>query len=562
METKEETNVAKDVRKKKERENLPKKLYDKQRYEKMKSDPVSAMILKIKQHEKYLKKKQKGQVKSVSQMNQREKKAARGKWKNWSAAAYRRRKEAASQGNLAHKSSTSEIIIDDTVRSNSSGSSSSPALAIQTTPGKLMMLRRSVTYRQKYEALVHSFLDENQKSNTQISSKKILNPATTSASNSEYSEKLASPLIAETNDPEIKKRLLFHQVTNGVKQNAINLHIRTAKQKIADINGEDETKCEEVISSRDQRTKNCTLKKHAASSQNSPTGSLEEQSICFNSYSRNFDEDQSQEMVDEDEAKNTPEIMASMDEAVTSGNEDGRKTNPRILQLISAVKTHEVLWRVKEELPASTYDQAWEDVANQTGLKIAQAKAQWKAMRDSFYRILRIQSTAVISNKIVENATGFYTGKWPYFEVMSFLAPGITSSSEFGIDSTPSQDSEDLNHRPFETIVVSQSGQDPEQKHGNEDFDPLSIAIKEESISSSDCACIVADSPAEADSRTDAPSKSRKRVNAQLTDDSEDDDMNFFKSLVPYMKKMSDVRKLAVRNEFQNIIIRELSKED
>lgn len=39
----------------------------------------------------------------------------------------------------------------------------------------------------------------------------------------------------------------------------------------------------------------------------------------------------------------------------------------------------------------------------------------------------------------------------------------------------------------------------------------------------------------------------------------EDDDMQFFKSLVLYMKSLSPVRKLHVRNQFQNILIQELS---
>lgn len=37
----------------------------------------------------------------------------------------------------------------------------------------------------------------------------------------------------------------------------------------------------------------------------------------------------------------------------------------------------------------------------------------------------------------------------------------------------------------------------------------------------------------------------------------DDDDMHFFKSILPYFKKMSPIQKLRVRNEIQNILIRE-----
>ncbi|CAI6368249.1 unnamed protein product [Macrosiphum euphorbiae] len=37
----------------------------------------------------------------------------------------------------------------------------------------------------------------------------------------------------------------------------------------------------------------------------------------------------------------------------------------------------------------------------------------------------------------------------------------------------------------------------------------------------------------------------------------DDEDMHFFKSILPYFKKMSPIQKLRVRNEIQNILIRE-----
>ena len=42
----------------------------------------------------------------------------------------------------------------------------------------------------------------------------------------------------------------------------------------------------------------------------------------------------------------------------------------------------------------------------------------------------------------------------------------------------------------------------------------------------------------------------------------QDEDTHFFDSLLPYFKKLGDIEKLRVRNEFQNILIRELSRKE
>ncbi|KAF6203531.1 hypothetical protein GE061_001863 [Apolygus lucorum] len=286
--------------------------------------------------------------------------------------------------------------------------------------------------------------------------------------------------------------------------------------------------------------KTTTLNKELAPSLN-PSKDLDEQLV---SYNGNFDSNQSVEIVDFDEDRNTPEI-ALMDRVVKFGNE--------------------------ESIMGSEHFKV-------SFIEISQAKGQWKTMRQSFLRALKTNSTAEVGENF-ENATGFYTGKWPYFGAMSFLAPGVTPLYGLGspprfLDSPqrpePLRNSEKSSHHPFETIVVPQIGQNSQQNNINEDFDPLSIVIKEESLESSGYAynntatgnTIEADSKLLVPSTLDIDSPSRKRVKTDLNDEAEDDDMNFFKSLLPYMKKLSAIQKLAVRNEFQNVIIRELTKKD
>lgn len=64
-----------------EETKLKKKEYNRKRREKIKSDPVSLEILSKKEKFKYLRKKEKGQVKSISNMSSRERRQKRKNWK-------------------------------------------------------------------------------------------------------------------------------------------------------------------------------------------------------------------------------------------------------------------------------------------------------------------------------------------------------------------------------------------------------------------------------------------------------------------------------------------------
>lgn len=74
-----------------EEAKLEKKEYDRKRREKIKSDPESFKILREKERLKYLKKKEKGQVKPISIMSSRERRLKRKNWKK-NSQTYRDKK--------------------------------------------------------------------------------------------------------------------------------------------------------------------------------------------------------------------------------------------------------------------------------------------------------------------------------------------------------------------------------------------------------------------------------------------------------------------------------------
>lgn len=65
-----------------------KRVAERLRYERIKRDPVRFAAQREKERQKYLKQKEKGQRKLVSQMSPREKREARKKWKCYSSTYY------------------------------------------------------------------------------------------------------------------------------------------------------------------------------------------------------------------------------------------------------------------------------------------------------------------------------------------------------------------------------------------------------------------------------------------------------------------------------------------
>lgn len=97
---------------------LQKKEYDKRRREKLKNDPAKKEEMKLKEHLKYLRKKQKGQVKSVSEMTRRELKSKRQEWKK-SSEKYRQKKKVTLSNTSESQTFNDELSTPSTSKSTS-----------------------------------------------------------------------------------------------------------------------------------------------------------------------------------------------------------------------------------------------------------------------------------------------------------------------------------------------------------------------------------------------------------------------------------------------------------
>lgn len=78
----------------KEEQLLRKRLRERERYQKIKDDPVKRALMKEKEKKKYDVKKKKKQRKLAKDMTSRESRCARNKWKKYSADHYKKKKKA------------------------------------------------------------------------------------------------------------------------------------------------------------------------------------------------------------------------------------------------------------------------------------------------------------------------------------------------------------------------------------------------------------------------------------------------------------------------------------
>uniref|UniRef100_A0A146MHA7 Transcription factor Adf-1 n=1 Tax=Lygus hesperus TaxID=30085 RepID=A0A146MHA7_LYGHE len=230
--------------------------------------------------------------------------------------------------------------------------------------------------------------------------------------------------------------------------------------------------------------------------------------------------------------------------------------------LISQVQKRSVLWnkadvhyRHKRKVNA-----AWEAVAAETGYPKEEARSKWKNIRDTFIRELK-----KVTPRTGDSSPGLYTGKWAYFEMMSFLI-----DTQNVILHPPSTDCDFSNDIPSQ-VSDSQHAEIPTVSQL-----PTSSSVKYEQFDGEESGDTTEDTnPAVTFPTTSSgvgrPPKKRIRTQDLTTVERQDNfdgisqsdeyDLDFFKSLMPYMRKLGDKQKLRVRNEIQNILLRELPDE-
>ncbi|XP_072388793.1 uncharacterized protein [Diabrotica undecimpunctata] len=227
--------------------------------------------------------------------------------------------------------------------------------------------------------------------------------------------------------------------------------------------------------------------------------------------------------------------------------------------LISEIKKRNMLWnqrniRYKDRIYA---DKEWGYIAESTGFTKEEARKKWRSLRDQFAKELK---------KLPKSESGelfHYQGKWQYFTSLLFLR-----------DSVSHRDAKSNIPEPQEPIVQKEDIEDFDLDRNGEmlsddhDDQSLSLDVTAESTVSSNFFSPQA---------MQAPCCSKRKKNGSPEhfiehqmleteskeppnlDKQEDDDLMFFKSLLPYIKKLNPIQKLRIRSKFQNILIEEMT---
>lgn len=215
-----------------------------------------------------------------------------------------------------------------------------------------------------------------------------------------------------------------------------------------------------------------------------------------------------------------------------------------------------------------------------------EAKKKWRNLRDQFSKELKKIPKTKSGDS--QDSVPKYPGKWQYFNMLLFLRDILTPRATEGNVSEDTRSSEvnQENSDEDESVNLPVSDVDEETINTNTDtpnfqsttqvIPQVAETFSEPSISARPPKRQMGSTTTLLDSVPARPSRKRRNVHTNETnmekellnietkklailERSEDDDMMFFRSLLPYFRKMQPIQKLRVRNKFQDIVIQELS---
>ncbi|XP_062140837.1 uncharacterized protein LOC133849029 [Drosophila sulfurigaster albostrigata] len=208
--------------------------------------------------------------------------------------------------------------------------------------------------------------------------------------------------------------------------------------------------------------------------------------------------------------------------------------------LISAVQSRTVLWNDihKEYKNRNTTDKEWNEVGVICNCTGAAAKAKWKNLKDTYRRTLQ-KLPRLPSGSEAQT----FNVKWPYLELMSFLKKTVAPDPTEG---NLQQDDESMNDMLSDML--------------HEDESNMSM------MSTTSTSMVAKSTPRKRkiNMETEFLEIEKERLEMlrnqigkekETDEENKNEDLLFFKSLLPCFQKFTDIEKLEIRNEIQNILI-------
>ncbi|XP_034478174.1 transcription factor Adf-1-like [Drosophila innubila] len=213
--------------------------------------------------------------------------------------------------------------------------------------------------------------------------------------------------------------------------------------------------------------------------------------------------------------------------------------------LISEIKRMPALWDKQNKNFSNRIitTKNWQLIADKMGVTTDQCKKKFKYLKDAYRKAHR---------KMPRHASGtaaseLYISKYKYYNLMMFLYDDVANSC--AVDFQSSQDSlvdecsmsmSYVNDTSFEKTIMKQ------EIDNNDDFQLPGLSSKQ-------------------DTNIERIEIEQKRLrflekDVDTNEDVDNDDLHFYKSLIPHTKGLSSVEKLRMRVEIQNIVLKYLEK--
>ncbi|XP_026749507.2 uncharacterized protein LOC113510256 [Galleria mellonella] len=236
-------------------------------------------------------------------------------------------------------------------------------------------------------------------------------------------------------------------------------------------------------------------------------------------------------------------------------------------ELIDEVEKRPMLWNRRHLAHSNRakVDREWGVVAKILRSDKYKVKNKWRNLRDQFLREakkLAVPSSGTNDQPLIS----FYKGKWMYFERLLFMKETVDDQIKKRRNSATEDAEEELDFSKqvkLEEISITEHSLPSEfyNDYMNSYQQIYKTQISEMKLE-----------PEEPEEVTVCPTIKRENDLSEkitVSDDDRikneveiDDDMHFVKSLVPFLRNLTPVRKLMIRNEIQSLLMRELINEN
>ncbi|KAL1506356.1 hypothetical protein ABEB36_005736 [Hypothenemus hampei] len=214
--------------------------------------------------------------------------------------------------------------------------------------------------------------------------------------------------------------------------------------------------------------------------------------------------------------------------------------------LISEIFIRSPLWDQKSKYHHNRFvlDKLWDEVAVKLNTTRAVVRSKWKSLRDKFRTILASSSKTKSGEAQIDD----YKGEWKYFKSLLFLKDQFTQRKSSGNSPKEEENVLDVfiempqNESDSQHAVNDKNGKFPFEQ--SEDSDSTLFNIKP---CISRAATSVETHSQKRSSNTDPVLQQIEKKKRLYLEQNDDEDLNFFKSLLPHVRTFSPYDKMEYR---------------